>query len=126
MSAPHITIAADPLGGVCAEGARDVLSAGLLRHAGFEQIEDRYGLRWRLHSTTPERHRAAMSTHAAQMLRAARYEVALDSALYVDDSADASHLLGPHATATAARTSLAANATAAAVSTPPARASRTR
>jgi hypothetical protein len=72
-----------PTGCVVAEGARDDLSAALLKHAGFQQIQDWYGLRHRLPSSTTAADRVASVTHAAEMLRAARYGVELDPALDV-------------------------------------------
>lgn len=78
VPAPYITINAEPSGSVSAKGASDDLSATLLKHAGFQQIEDWYGRRHRLPATTPAADRAAIATHAAEMLRAARYSVSLD------------------------------------------------
>jgi hypothetical protein len=75
MSAPCITINTEPSGSVSAKGASDDLSATLLKHAGFQQIEDWYGRRHRLATTTPTADRAAIATYAAEMLRAARYSV---------------------------------------------------
>ncbi|MFI0942773.1 hypothetical protein [Streptomyces sp. NPDC021020] len=81
--APAVTVAitGKPTGSVMAEGARDDLSAALLKHAGFQQIEDWYGRRHRLPSGTSAGDRIAFATHAAEMLRAARYTVDLDPAL---------------------------------------------
>ena len=76
--APYITINTEPSGSVSAKGASDDLSATLLKHAGFQQIEDWYGRRHRLPTTTPQADRAAIASHAAEMLRAARYSVDLD------------------------------------------------
>ncbi|MEV5952504.1 hypothetical protein AB0M11_01780 [Streptomyces sp. NPDC051987] len=70
-----------------AKGASDDLSATLLKHAGFRQIEDWYGRRHRLATTTPQAERVAIASHAAEMLRAARYSVDLDPDL--DDEAHA-------------------------------------
>ncbi|MET9086093.1 hypothetical protein ABZX77_30165 [Streptomyces sp. NPDC004237] len=78
VPAPYITINIEPSGSVSAKGASDGLSATLLKHAGFQQIEDWYGRRHRLPTTTPTADRAAIATHAAEMLRAARYSVDLD------------------------------------------------
>ncbi|MGQ4330692.1 hypothetical protein [Streptomyces hayashii] len=78
VPAPYITINTEPSGSVSAKGASDDLSATLLKHAGFQQIEDWYGRRHRLPTTTPTADRAAIATHAAEMLRAARYSVDLD------------------------------------------------
>lgn len=76
-----VTISGKPTGSIVAEGARDDLSAALLKHAEFQQIEDWYGRRHRLSSDTPAGHDAAAATHAAKMLSAARYTVGLDPAL---------------------------------------------
>ncbi|PIM73892.1 hypothetical protein CTU88_03715 [Streptomyces sp. JV178] len=89
MPAPYITISAEPSGSVSAKGASDDLSATLLKHAGFQQIEDWYGRRHRLATTTPQAERVAIASHAAEMLRAARYSVDLDPAL------DTSRLTSP-------------------------------
>lgn len=78
MPAPRITINTEPSGSVSAKGASDDLSAALLKHAGFQQIEDWYGRRHRLPTTTPTADRAAIATCAAEMLRSARYSVGLD------------------------------------------------
>ncbi|NEA56583.1 hypothetical protein G3I60_21200 [Streptomyces sp. SID13666] len=78
MPAPYITINIEPSGSVSAKGATDDLSATLLKHAGFRQIEDWYGRRHRLPTTTPQADRSAIASHAADMLRAARYAVDLD------------------------------------------------
>lgn len=78
VPAPYITINTEPSGSVSAKGASDDLSATLLKHAGFQQIEDWYGRRHRLPTTTPQADRASIATHAAEMLRAARYSVDLD------------------------------------------------
>ncbi|MFG2919065.1 hypothetical protein ACGF0D_40075 [Kitasatospora sp. NPDC048298] len=81
---PVITINAGPSGSVVATGSSDDLSATLLRHAGFKQIDDWHGRRHRLPTTTPRPEAAAIATHAAEMLRAARYKVDLDPHLDVD------------------------------------------
>jgi hypothetical protein len=78
VPAPYITINAEPSGSISAKGASDALSATLLKHAGFQQIEDWYGRRHRLATTTPQAERVAIASHAAEMLRAARYSVDLD------------------------------------------------
>ncbi|MFF3069185.1 hypothetical protein [Kitasatospora sp. NPDC057936] len=78
---PAITISAEPSGSVVATGAIDDLSATLLRHAGFKQIDDWHGRRHRLPTTTAPSDRAAIATHATEMLRAARYTVGLDPKL---------------------------------------------
>ncbi|WP_224277336.1 hypothetical protein [Streptomyces sp. LS1784] len=80
---PAITISAGPSGSVVATGTSDDLSATLLRHAGFKQIDDWHGRRHRLPSTTPRPDAAAIATHATEMLRAARYKVDLDPRLDV-------------------------------------------
>ncbi|MFU2337577.1 hypothetical protein ACWHAO_04210 [Streptomyces albidoflavus] len=81
MPAPAITFTAEPSGSVVAKGATDDLSASLLKHAGFRQIQDWHGLRHRLPTTTPLADKVAIATHAAEMLRAARYSVELPPAL---------------------------------------------
>ncbi|MET8539905.1 hypothetical protein ABZW03_04505 [Kitasatospora sp. NPDC004799] len=81
---PAITISAGPSGSVVATGTSDDLSATLLRHAGFKQIDDWHGRRHRLPTTTPNHEAAACATHAAEMLRAARYKVDLDPRLDVE------------------------------------------
>ncbi|MFE2596032.1 hypothetical protein ACFXCZ_05950 [Streptomyces sp. NPDC059396] len=81
VPAPSITISIEPSGSVTAKGASDNLSAALLTHAGFRQIEDWYGRRHRLPTTTPEADRASIASHAAEMLSAARFSVELDPAL---------------------------------------------
>lgn len=75
---PFITINIEPSGSVSAKGATDDLSATLLKHAGFTEISDWYGRRHRLPTTTAQTDHAAIATHAAEMLRAARYNVQLD------------------------------------------------
>ncbi|WP_304364447.1 hypothetical protein [Streptomyces sp. Wb2n-11] len=77
MPAPPITITSEFSGSVVAKGATDDLSASLLKHAGFQQIDDWHGRRHRLPTTTTIADKVAIATHAAEMLRAARYDVAL-------------------------------------------------
>lgn len=96
VPAPSITITAEPSGSVSAKGASDDLSATLLKHAGFQQIEDWYGRRHRLPTTTPAVDRAAIATHAAEMLRAARYGVDLDPSLDSGRTATPANPLGPY------------------------------
>jgi hypothetical protein len=72
------------------------LSATLLKHAGFQQIEDWYGRRHRLPTTTPAADRAAISTHAAEMLRGARYRVDLDPDLNTNRLTTLATPLGPY------------------------------
>ncbi|MFG2676375.1 hypothetical protein [Streptomyces sp. NPDC048445] len=96
VPAPSITITAEPSGSVSAKGASDDLSATLLKHAGFQQIEDWYGRRHRLPTTTPAVDRAAIATHAAEMLRAARYGVDLDPSLDSGLTATPANPLGPY------------------------------
>ncbi|MET7571255.1 hypothetical protein ABZT04_22540 [Streptomyces sp. NPDC005492] len=95
---PSITITAEPSGSVSAKGASDDLSATLLKHAGFQQIEDWYGRRHRLPTTTPATNRAAIATHAAEMLRAARYGVDLAPSLDTARISAAANPLGPYTT----------------------------
>ncbi|MCX4502242.1 hypothetical protein [Streptomyces anulatus] len=97
MPSPSITITAEPSGSVSAKGASDDLSATLLKHAGFQQIDDWYGRRHRLPTTTPTDDRAAIATHAAEMLRAARYGVDLDPALDTTKAFTSANPLGPYA-----------------------------
>ncbi|MEV7085875.1 hypothetical protein AB0O07_08265 [Streptomyces sp. NPDC093085] len=96
VPAPSITITAEPSGSVSAKGASDDLSATLLKHAGFQQIQDWYGRRHRLPTTTPAVDRAAIATHAAEMLRAARYGVDLDASLDAARTATPANPLGPY------------------------------
>ncbi|MFF4835238.1 hypothetical protein [Streptomyces sp. NPDC001315] len=94
MPAPYITINTEPSGSVSAKGASDDLSAALLKHAGFQQIEDWYGRRHRLPTTTPQAERIAVASHAAEMLRAARYSVDLDPDLDTSRSTTPANALG--------------------------------
>ncbi|MFE3737783.1 hypothetical protein [Streptomyces sp. NPDC059134] len=96
VPAPSITITAEPSGSVSAKGASDDLSATLLKHAGFQQIQDWYGRRHRLPTKTPAVDRAAIATHAAEMLRAARYGVDLDPSLDSGLTATPANPLGPY------------------------------
>lgn len=96
VPAPSITITTEPSGSVSAKGAGDDLSATLLKHAGFQQIEDWYGRRHRLPTTTPAADRAAIATHAAEMLRAARYRVGLDPSLDTARMTTPANPLGPY------------------------------
>ncbi|MFD7070597.1 hypothetical protein ACFV97_25560 [Streptomyces sp. NPDC059913] len=82
MPVPLITISSEFSGSVVAKGASDDLSAMLLRHAGFRQIEDWHGRRHRLPTTMPIADQVAISSHAAGMLRAVGYDV--DLAAYLD------------------------------------------
>ncbi|GLW57995.1 hypothetical protein [Kitasatospora phosalacinea] len=81
MPTPPIAIGLEPSGAVVAKGASDDLAAALLKHAGFAEKGDWYGRRYRLPTTTAPADRAAVATHAAEMLRAARYDVDLDPRL---------------------------------------------
>ncbi|MFD7904394.1 hypothetical protein ACFV4G_19365 [Kitasatospora sp. NPDC059747] len=81
MPTPVITISTEPSGSVTAKGSSDDLSAALLRTAGFRQTDDWHGRRHRLPTTTAPADRAAIATHATEMLRAARYTVDLDPRL---------------------------------------------
>ncbi|QZL09179.1 hypothetical protein K2224_28980 (plasmid) [Streptomyces sp. BHT-5-2] len=96
MPAPPITITSELSGSVVAQGANDDLSAMILKHAGFQQIEDWYGRRHRLPTTTPITDKVAIATHAAEMLRAARYGVDLDPSLDTARTATAANPLGPY------------------------------
>ena len=77
-----VTITAEPSGSVVARGG-DNLAGSLLSHAGFAFTRDWHGPRHRLPTSMPRPEQAAIVTHAAEMLRAARYEVELDPALDV-------------------------------------------
>ncbi|WP_370410837.1 hypothetical protein [Streptomyces fradiae] len=81
MPAPSITITSELSGSVVAKGANDDLSAMILKHAGFRQIEDWHGRRHRLPTTMPVADQVAIASHAAEMLRAARYGVDLAPSL---------------------------------------------
>ncbi|MFB7301010.1 hypothetical protein [Streptomyces rubiginosohelvolus] len=96
MPSPSITITAEPSGSVSAKGASDDLSATLLKHAGFQQIDDWYGRRHRLPTTTPLADQVAIATHAAEMLRAARYGVDLDPTLDTNEAFTSANPLGPY------------------------------
>ncbi|WP_327272312.1 hypothetical protein OG609_08925 [Streptomyces sp. NBC_01224] len=92
-----ITITSEFSGSVVAKGATDDLSAQLLRHAGFKQIDDWHGRRHRLPTTTPLAEQVAIATHAAEMLRAARYDVTLPPSLDTARMSPPVHALGPYA-----------------------------
>ncbi|MYQ48722.1 hypothetical protein GTW40_27435 [Streptomyces sp. SID4985] len=96
MPVPPITITAEFSGSVVAKGATDDLSASLLKHAGFQQIDDWYGRRHRLPTTTPVADKVAIASHAAEMLRAARYSVDLSPALDTARMSPPAHPLGPY------------------------------
>ncbi|MGW9433558.1 hypothetical protein ACWHA1_37280 [Streptomyces decoyicus] len=97
MAAPPITISHEFSGSVVAQGANDDLSASLLKHAGFQQTEDWYGRRHRLPTTTPVTDKVVIATHAAEMLRAARYVVDLAPSLDTAWMSTPAHPLGPYA-----------------------------
>ncbi len=92
----RVIITLQPTGSVSANGAFDDLSSDLLKHAGFQQIQDWRGRRHRLPTSTPLADRAAIATRAAQMLRAARYEVELDPALDAEGPSTANPLSPAH------------------------------
>lgn len=96
VPAPSITITAEFSGSALAKGASDDLSCMLLKHAGFEQIEDWYGRRHRLPTTTPTFDQVAIATHAAEMLRAARYRVDLAPSLDMAWMSTPANPLGPY------------------------------
>ncbi|MFE6101314.1 hypothetical protein ACFVQ4_15250 [Streptomyces laurentii] len=81
MPAPSIIISSEFSGSVVAKGANDDLSAMILKHAGFRQIDDWHGRRHRLPTTMPLADQVAIAGHAAEMLRAARYGVDLAPSL---------------------------------------------
>ncbi|MGW3968865.1 hypothetical protein ACWEFD_06010 [Streptomyces ardesiacus] len=92
-----ITITSEFSGSVVAKGATDDLSSQLLRHAGFKQIDDWHGRRHRLPTTTPLADQVAIASHAAEMLRAARYDVTLPPSLDTARMSPPVHALGPYA-----------------------------
>ncbi|WP_435178148.1 hypothetical protein [Actinacidiphila sp. bgisy145] len=75
-----VTIAAEPSGSVVARGG-DSLAKSLLNHAGFAYANDWHGPRHRLPTSMGREEQAAVASHAAEMLRAARYAVELDPVL---------------------------------------------
>lgn len=75
-----VTTAAEPSGSVVARGG-DSLAKTLLNHAGFAYANDWHGPRHRLPTSMGREQQAAVASHAAEMLRAARYAVELDPAL---------------------------------------------
>ena len=97
MPTPWITITAEFSGSVVARGAGDDLSASILKHAGFQQIDDWLGRRHRLPTTTPFAEQVAIVTHAAEMLRAARYDVDLDPSLDTAGMSTPARPLGSYA-----------------------------
>ena len=88
-----VTLTAEPSGSVVARGG-DSLAASLLNHAGFAFTNDWYGSRHRLPTSMDRDEQAAIANHAAEMLRAARYSVALDPAL----DTHSANPLGPYTT----------------------------
>ncbi|MFD4505337.1 hypothetical protein [Streptomyces sp. NPDC058457] len=96
LSVRSITITSEFSGSVVAKGAADDLSAQILKHAGFQQIDDWHGRRHRLPTTTPLADKVAIATHAAEMLRAARYEVDLPPSLDTARTSPPEHPLGPY------------------------------
>ncbi|WP_367828510.1 hypothetical protein [Streptomyces sp. LMG1-1-1.1] len=97
VPAPPITISSEASGSVVAKGANDDLSAMILKHAGFRQIEDWHGRRHRLPTTTAVADQIAIASHAAEMLRAARYGVDLAPSLDVARMSTPANPLGPYA-----------------------------
>jgi hypothetical protein len=81
FSAPStVVITRRPSGSVAAYGG-DSLADTLLDRAGFPNTADVYGS-WRLlPAGMPHHDQAAIASHAAEMLRAARYQVTLDEDL---------------------------------------------
>jgi hypothetical protein len=90
-----VTITAEPSGSVVARGG-DSLAANLLNHAGFAFTNDWHGPRHRLPTSMDRGEQAAIANHAAEMLRAARYSVALDPALDTTEVASPTNPLGPY------------------------------
>ncbi|MGA5632525.1 hypothetical protein [Streptomyces lydicamycinicus] len=97
MPVPPITITHEFSGSVVAKGANDDLSARLLKHAGFQQIDDWHGRRHRLPTTTPVADKVAIATHAAEMLRAAHYDIDLPPSLEAARMSPPVPVLGPYA-----------------------------
>ncbi|MGW1539775.1 hypothetical protein ACWCPM_05805 [Streptomyces sp. NPDC002309] len=97
MPARSITITSEFSGSVVAKGATDDLSARLLKHAGFQQIDDWHGRRHRLPTNTPLDDKVAIATHAAEMLRAARYNVDLPPSLDAARMSPQVPVFGPYA-----------------------------
>ncbi|MEU7510661.1 hypothetical protein AB0B13_01430 [Streptomyces sp. NPDC042898] len=97
VPAPPITISSEFSGSVVAKGANDDLSAMILKHAGFQQIQDWHGRRHRLPTTTPVADQVAIASHAAEMLRAARYGVDLAPSLDAARMSTQANPLGRHA-----------------------------
>ncbi|OCC11538.1 hypothetical protein [Streptomyces sp. PTY087I2] len=96
MSTPPISITSERSGSVVAKGATDELSAALMKHAGFQQIDDWHGRRHRLPTTTSSADKAAVATHAAEMLRAARYQVDLPPSLDTTEMITPARPFGPY------------------------------
>ncbi|MFD5327942.1 hypothetical protein [Streptomyces sp. NPDC127092] len=94
---PPITISSEASGSVVAKGANDDLSALILKHAGFRQIEDWHGRRHRLPTTIAVADQVAIASHAAEMLRAARYGVDLAPSLDMARISTPANPLGPYA-----------------------------
>ncbi|MEJ8653833.1 hypothetical protein WKI65_38795 [Streptomyces sp. MS1.AVA.3] len=97
MPVPPITITHEFSGSVVAKGANDDLSVRLLKHAGFQQLEDWHGRRHRLPTTTPVADKVTIATHAAEMLRAAHYDVDLPPSLDAAPMSPPVPDLGPYA-----------------------------
>ncbi|MFJ4868569.1 hypothetical protein [Streptomyces sp. NPDC088757] len=95
-----IIITSEFSGSVVAKGATDDLSAQLLKHAGFQQIDDWHGRRHRLPTTMLVADKVAIASHAAEMLRAARYKVTLPSSLDTARMSPPVPVLGPYAAGT--------------------------
>ncbi|MEU9200392.1 hypothetical protein ACLQ2N_02300 [Streptomyces sp. DT224] len=95
VPAPSI-ITAEPSGSVSAKGDTNDHAATLLKHAGFQQIEDWYGRRHRLPTAVPRALRPATATYAAQLLRAAGFGVDLDPSLDTTRETAQAYPLGPY------------------------------
>ncbi|WP_225448763.1 hypothetical protein [Streptacidiphilus sp. P02-A3a] len=88
-----VTITAEPSGIVVARGG-DGLAHFLLNHAGFAFTNDWHGPRHRLPTSMDRGKQAAIATHAADMLRTARYSVDLAPALDTTRMATPANPLG--------------------------------
>ncbi|WP_225447681.1 hypothetical protein [Streptacidiphilus sp. P02-A3a] len=90
-----VTITAEPSGSVVARGG-DSFAYSLLDHAGFAFTNDWHGPRHRLPTSMDRGEQTAIATHAAEMLRTARYSVDLDPALDPARTTTPANPLGPY------------------------------
>jgi hypothetical protein len=90
-----VTITSEPSGSVVARGG-DSVAGILLDHAGFAFANDCHGPRHWLPTSMDGDEQAAIASHAAQMLTAAKYTVGLDPALDRSTPATAPQSLDDH------------------------------